>query len=597
MAVAPDWERRFTAPAIGFPQWTAAFPERLAITSNRSGIWQVWTVGLPDGAWRQVTDEPVGVEHVWIAPDGRAAWWHDETGDECGSLFTSSLHGAAPEPLTPDLPDGWMDGVSFADERLATGVFAEGRYRVYVSDVAGLTPSRLVYSSDTPAGVGREYYGAYGGLSADGELVCVRHTEHGDILRYALRVLDASGDRVGDLLDAGHKLDPAAWSPVPGDARLAFTSELGDFERPAIWNPVNGERRDLDARLPGAAIPVDWWPDGSALLVRHEHEGRAQLFRLELDSEELTLVCDPVGSIDDAAVRPDGEIWLLTSGADRAPRLLDARGVEVFGVPEDPPPPGRPYRSWWFPNPHGERIQAFLATPEGDPPFPTVVSVHGGPEWHERDAFDPEAQAFADAGYAVALPNYRGSTGYGIAFREALIGDPCFPESEDVLACVDHLVAEGLTDPDLVFWSGWSWGGCLACLNAGLHPDRWRAVFAGIPAGDFVAAHWASAPALQAWDDAVYGGSPDEVPERYRERDPMTYASRVTAPVLIIAGTQDSRCPVEGIDPWVEAVRETGAEVEVEWYEAGHHANAAGEQVAHMRRILGFFGKHGGPSA
>ena len=81
---------------------------------------------------------------------------------------------------------------------------------------------------------------------------------------------------------------------------------------------------------------------------------------------------------------------------------------------------------------------------------------------------------------------------------------------------LDALVADGTTDPDRVFWSGWSWGGCLACFNAGMHPERWRAIFAGIPAGDFVAAHWASAPELQAWDDAVYGGTPEQVPDGTR---------------------------------------------------------------------------------
>ena len=95
----------------------------------------------------------------------------------------------------------------------------------------------------------------------------------------------------------------------------------------------------------------------------------------------------------------------------------------------------------------------------------------------------------------------------------------CFTETEDILACVDALVADGTTDPDRVYWSGWSWGGCLACFNAGVHPDRWRAIFAGIPAGDFVAAHRASAPELQAWDDAVYGGTP-------RARSPTLRAER-----------------------------------------------------------------------
>ena len=123
----------------------------------------------------------------------------------------------------------------------------------------------------------------------------------------------------------------------------------------------------------------------------------------------------------------------------------------------------------------------FVVVPDGDGPFPTVLNIHGGPEWHERDRFDPETQAFVDAGYAVGIVNYRGSTGYGVAFREALIGRVCLTESEDILACLDALVADGTTDPAHVYWNGWSWGGCLACFHAGAHPDRFRAIFAGIP--------------------------------------------------------------------------------------------------------------------
>jgi dipeptidyl aminopeptidase/acylaminoacyl peptidase len=253
-------------------------------------------------------------------------------------------------------------------------------------------------------------------------------------------------------------------------------------------------------------------------------------------------------------------------------------------------------RDFWFGDPAGQRIHAFLTTPRGDGPFPTVMSVHGGPEWHERDHFDAETQAFVDAGFAVALVNYRGSTGYGIAFRESLIGNPGFPESEDVNACLDVLIEQGITDPQRVYWCGWSWGGCLACLNAGLHPDRWRAIFAGIPAGDFVAAHWASSPALRAWDVAMYGGSPDEVPDAYRERDPMSYVDRVTAPVLVIAGENDSRCPIEGVTPWVDAARANGVDVRLHLYGTGHHANAVADRVRHMEMILDFFAEHGGPS-
>src|SRR5262249_24405671 len=225
---------------------------------------------------------------------------------------------------------------------------------------------------------------------------------------------------------------------------------------------------------------------------------------------------------------------------------------------------------------------------------PTVMSVHGGPGWHEHDRYDPEPQAFVDAGYAVILINYRGSTGYGIAFREALIGNVCFTETEDIIACLDALEAEGRVDPERVFWSGWSWGGCLACFNAGVLPDRWRAVFAGIPAGDMVAAHWASAPELQAWDDAVYGGSPNEVPDAYRRSDPMTYVSAVEAAVLVIAGENDPRGPPEGITPRGRAGRADGGAGGVGIYPEGHHAGSLELQVRHMRLILDFFARNGG---
>src|SRR5262249_56791788 len=140
-------------------------------------------------------------------------------------------------------------------------------------------------------------------------------------------------------------------------------------------------------------------------------------------------------------------------------------------------------------------------------------------------------------------------------FRRALIGNVCFTETEDLIACLDGLEAEGLVDPERVFWSGWSWGGCLACFNAGVHPDRWRAIFAGIPAGDFVAAHRACAPELQAWDDAVYGGSPDEGPDAYPGGGPMTHGGDVKAPILVIARENHPTGPPHGIPPWEAAGR------------------------------------------
>ena len=471
------------------------------------------------------------------------------------------------------------------------GVVTDEEYQVIVAESGSV--HRVLRASANPFGVGRLDPPGSGGLSADGRLVCIRHTEHGDIVHQGLMVLDAEdGAEISRLEDRGSNLDPVAWSPRPGDDRLLFTSELGAFERPALWTPRTGERRDLTVDLPGAAIPVGWWPDASAILVRHEFEGTLELHRVDMAGGEATLVAAPTGEIDDAAVRPDGEVWFHTSDSVHPPRVVSTDGDVMLSTHGEPAPAGRPYRSFWFENPQGQRIQAFVATPPGDGPHPTVMSVHGGPEWHERDAFDAETQAFVDGGYAVALVNYRGSTGYGVAFRQALVGDPWFPETEDVIAGLDALIRAGIADPERVAFSGWSWGGCLACLNAGLHPERWKAVFAGIPSGDFVAAHEACMPEIQAYDIALYGGTPSEVPDMYRARNPMTYVDRVIAPVLIIAGEEDPRCPIEGITPWVDALRARGVPVDLQLYPQGHHANAVDQQIHHMQLILDFFAAH-----
>jgi dipeptidyl aminopeptidase/acylaminoacyl peptidase len=591
MTSDPAWIRRYTATTLAFPDWRDEVPDRLAIITNRSGSWQAWAHDQGTSTWRQLSEEPVGVEELLMLPDGRVGWWHDATGEERGRLVAARFEGGVPEPVHPELPDGWLMGLSFEAGRAAVALEVDGTYELWVVEPDG--SARRAATSTTSMGVGHSWPVGTGGLSSDGTLLCIRHVEHGDILHYALRVLDADGGPVvADLRDPGRNLDPVAWSPVAGDQRLAFTSERGTFERPAIWDLGSNERRDIEVDLPGGVFPIDWWPDGSALLVRHEFQGRGQLLRLDPISGSIEALTGLVGDIEGGRVRPDGSVWYRVSDSEHPSRIVDEGGHVVVENPDEPAPFGRRYDDRFATNASGDRIHMLVVTPDGDGPFPTVLNIHGGPEWHERDRFDPETQAFVDHGYAVASINYRGSTGYGIAFREALIGRVCLTESEDILACLDALIAEGTTDPERVYWSGWSWGGCLACFHAGAHPDRFRALFAGIPAGDFIAAHWAAAPELRAWDDAVYGGSPDEVPDSYRQSDPMTYVDDVKAPVLVIAGENDPRCPIDGVTPWVDAVRSHGGDVEVHTYEAGHHANDMGQQVQHMRWVLDFFARN-----
>ena len=132
-----DWERRFTATEIGFPAWDDAEPDHLALVTNRSGTNQVWAHDLGDGSWRQISDEPVGVEATWMLPGDRIAWWRDATGDERGMLVSTPFAGGEPTPVFPDIPEGWLMGHSFESGVAAISLEIEGAYRTYLVDRDG----------------------------------------------------------------------------------------------------------------------------------------------------------------------------------------------------------------------------------------------------------------------------------------------------------------------------------------------------------------------------------------------------------------------------------------------------------------------------
>ena len=159
-----------------------------------------------------------------------------------------------------------------------------------------------------------------------------------------------------------------------------------------------------------------------------------------------------------------------------------------------------------------------LVARAGDGPRPTVFSLHGGPHAADEDRFSPARAAWVDAGFTVVEVNYRGSTGYGSAWRDAIEGRPGLTELDDVAAVFDRCVAEGIADPARCVVEGWSWGGYLALLALGTQPQRWAAGIAGVPVADYLTAYADEMEQLRAFDRALFGGSPEELPDVYRAR-------------------------------------------------------------------------------
>ena len=589
----PIWERRYRAPKLLFPAWSPDAPDKLAYASSESGSYQLYAWDRTDGTRRRVTDDPVGVTDGVPTRDGSGVvWFHDETGDESGQWRQRAWGGGEVRPLLEGVPWGWQAGLAVGRTLVAAAINDRDGYGLYVSDGAGA--ARRIHHHAEAVGIGGSEEGGWnrGGLSADDAMLCIEHAEHGDLIHQSLRVLDpVSGSRVGELGDEGKALLAAAWSPLVGDQRLAIVHELEGQERPAIWDLSSGERRDIAVDLPGPVTVRDWWPDASALLILHVFEGVDQLLRLDLTSGELVPVSHEPGYISGARVRPDGRVWMRLSTSSHEARVVSETGEELIAPEGERSPGGRAFASWRFPNPAGQSVHGFYVTPPGGGPFPTIMHVHGGPSWLNMDVFDPEVQALVDHGFAVGMVNYRGSIGYGARWRDSLIGNIGFPETEDVIAGLDDLVARGIADPSRAVIAGWSWGGYITLLALGLHPERWICGVAGVPVGDYFASYEDCSPLLQAYDRALLGGSVHEVPDLVRERSPITYVDRVAAPVFILAGENDTRCPIRQVRLYVDALRAQAGDVELYEYGTGHSSFVIDEEVRQMRLILEYLAK------
>jgi dipeptidyl aminopeptidase/acylaminoacyl peptidase len=590
------WEQRFRAPLTFLPEWSPAAPDRIVYSSNESAVWQLHAWDVETDFRRQVTDHPVGLLDGTPTLDGEGIlWFQDETGDESGQWLVQPFAGGETRPFLDGVPHGWSEGLAQAPGIVAAGISNRDGFLVFVSVDGG--PAQEVYRSSESVRIGSVGEGGFvrGGLSADGSLLCLEHAEHGDLIHPALRVIDPrTGATVGEQLDEGMSLVAKCWSPIAGDQRLAIEHEREGDERPAIWDLATGERRDLEVDLEGGVFVQDWWPDGRALLLQHRFEGRDRLYRYSLRTGELQPVFLEPGFIWKARVRPDGHVWLLHEQGHRQRLALDDTKAVLISPESGLGPAGRPYESWHFENLHGQQVHGFHVTPDDSGgPFPVIMFVHGGPTWLDLDRWQPEVQAYVDAGFAVGMVNYRGSIGYGREWRDTLIGNIGGPELEDVNAGLADLVARGIADPERAVIAGYSWGGYVTLLELGKHPDLWTCGMAGVPVGDYEDGYEELSPLLQAYDRALLGGhEPKDLPDLMRERNAINFADDVRAPVLFVIGRNDSRCPYRQAMRYVErlAAREHPHQVYV--FEAGHGSFDVDERVRQVSMILDFLARH-----
>ncbi|WP_455360703.1 prolyl oligopeptidase family serine peptidase [Streptomyces sp. SYSU K21746] len=585
----PDWEKRFRAPRVGLPEWAEDAPDRSLFVSNATGTYELYAWDRATGRQRQATDRPNGTTDGTLSPDGEWIWWFADTdGDEFGVWMRQPFAGGDDEPAVPGLAPSYPAGLAIGRH----GTVVVGRS----TDEDGST-IHVARQGEAPVEIYRHRESAgVGDLSHDGTLIAIEHTEHGDAMHSALRVLRLGGTAVAELDDSkgGTKelgLEVLGFAPVHGDTRLLVGHQRRGRWEPMVWDVATGEETDLAVELPGD-VSAEWYPDGSALLIAHSFEARSELWRYELATRELVRVETPAGSVSGASARPDGTVEYLWSSAALPSEVRSTTGAVVLDAPGMRAPGSVPVEDAWVDGPGG-RIHALVQKPAGATgPFPTVFEIHGGPTWHDSDAFAAGPAAWVDHGYAVVRVNYRGSTGYGREWTDALKHRVGLIELEDIAAVREWAVASGLADPSKLVLAGGSWGGYLTLLGLGTQPEAWALGLAAVPVADYVTAYHDEMEALKAMDRTLLGGTPEEVPERFEASSPLTYVDAVRAPVYISAGVNDPRCPIRQVENYVDRLAARGAVHEVYRYDAGHGSLVVEERIKQVRLEIDFAARH-----
>lgn len=432
-----------------------------------------------------------------------------------------------------------------------------------------------------------------------------------------IAVVDADSGAIVARIDNPGKLGAMVWSPDGGSLAFVSASDLNDPSagRLMVVPASGGAPRDVLPGYEGNVARLAWQSADSVVYIGDEGVWTT-LGRARRDGAQRNTLVATGGPILTALdLSRDGKSAALIGQTPRHP-------PEVFVTTVDSPAPRRLTTSnpWLagvrlaaqevvkFKARDGLSLEGLLIRPLDEKPgarSPLILAVHGGPESHDRNGwltgYAEPGQLAAARGFAVFYPNYRGSTGRGVAFSKASQGDAAGREFDDLVDGVDHLVAAGLVDAAKVGVTGGSYGGYATAWCSTRYSDRFAAgvMFVGISdmvskAGttDIPNEEYLVHSRKHAWEDWKYG----------LERSPIYYAEKAHTPLLILDGKDDPRVhPSQSLVLYRYLKALDHAPVRLVYYPGEQHGNrrAASRYDYNLRMIQWFEhylqGKGGAP--
>ena len=416
-------------------------------------------------------------------------------------------------------------------------------------------------------------------------------------------ILDShTGQVEKTLTDHAFWLD-TRWSPT-GD-KICFSEKVGKGITgvPVVYDLRTGAKTVLAGTFLGSAWALEWNPDGGSLTLEAIEGTHALFGRMDASTGEARKTTDILAEGGGFTLNRDGqkiaylgqsldhptEVWMLSSGSTQVLTNTNPQ-VDTWRL-------GQVREVSWTNAKDQTRISGVLVLPwnyEQGKSYKTIVQIHGGPlwawwtgwlaSWHEW------AQMLASHGYAVLLPNPRGSDGQGVAFSEANFDDWGGGDFDDILAGVDMVVKQKIADPEHLGIGGWSYGGFMTSW-AITHTDRFRAAVVGAPVTDLAGMSTTTdiAPSFLT----EYFGGFVEKRKLYDEHSPMRYIDRCHTPALILHGEADTRVPTFQGDEFYNGLRFLGRETELVHYPREPHVFAERDhQRDLLRRVLDWYDSH-----
>jgi dipeptidyl aminopeptidase/acylaminoacyl peptidase len=416
-------------------------------------------------------------------------------------------------------------------------------------------------------------------------------------------MLTLAGGEKKKLLNDENSSDTARWSP---DGKwIAYTGSAAREFGPSISYlyllPVaGGAPRQVTAKSDLSVGTPVWSRDGRSIYFSTNVLEAIEVYSADTASGAVIQLTRNGGSTGITEISRDGKMIVGTTSTAQRPNELyltapDFKGVRLLTE----------HNSWLkdyslaaseivkWKSTDGMEIEGILTRPAGykSGKVPFLLNPHGGPTGASLNNFNGTVQVLAANGFAVLQPNFRGSTGKGLAFSRANKDTWGKGDYEDCMTGVDAMIANGIADPDRLGAFGWSYGGYMTFWIL-TQTDRFKAVSPGAGLSNIYSMY--SQNDIQRYLRWFYSDkAPWDATDLYWDRSPMKYVKNVKTPTMILHGQVDTRVPIAQAQEFYMALKEQKVPVEFVVYPRENHGfTEPRHQLDRVRRYVKFFAKY-----